>query len=195
MIAAVVTLALTLAAAPAVAASPSFDCRRARAGTVAAVVCADEMLAALDRRLAEVYAAAQAKAAAQRPPRLKAEQRDWIRRRDDCRKVDDRRGCAATAYRLRIAELQARYRLVPGAGPLRYVCDRNPEDEVVVHLFATDPPSIVAERGDRSAILYRNVGADGPRYVGRSESFREAQTEALIRWGADASEMRCIRIP
>ena len=47
-----------------------------------------------------------------------------------------------------IAELQARYRLVPANGPFRFMCEDNPTNEVVVTFFKTDPPTIIAERGD-----------------------------------------------
>jgi uncharacterized protein len=69
---------------PAVAAAtPSFDCAKVRAGSVEADVCADPALAKLDRRLAAAYRHATTKAANEHPPRLKAEQRGWLRRVTD----------------------------------------------------------------------------------------------------------------
>jgi uncharacterized protein len=42
------------------------------------LVCAEPELSTLDRKLAEVYAAASRKAVNEHPPMLKAEQRGWI---------------------------------------------------------------------------------------------------------------------
>ena len=39
---------------------------------------------------------------------LKAEQRGWIKGRNDCWKSDDMRGCVANEYRYRINELKDR---------------------------------------------------------------------------------------
>ena len=178
--------------APAASASPSFDCMKVRRGSVADQVCRDDELSRLDRKLAEVYAAARRKAVAERPPTLAAEQRGWLKGRDDCWKSEDRRGCIAETYRRRTAELQARYRLVPAVGPVRYACDGNPANEIIVSLFATEPPVLIAERGDQVSTMYRATGA-APGYVGRNESFREDGTDALVRWGYGTPEMRCTR--
>lgn len=174
-------------------ASPSFECTKVRQGSVPDQVCRDDELSRLDRKLAEVYAAARRKAADQRPPRLAAEQRGWIKGRDDCWKSEDRRGCIAESYRRRTAELQAQYRLVAGVGPVRYACNGNPADEVVVNLFATEPPVLIAERGDQVSIMFRTNAAAVSGYVGRNESFREEGTEAVVRWGYGSPEMRCTR--
>lgn len=174
-------------------ASPSFDCTKVRQGSVPDQVCRDEELSRLDRTLAGVYAAARRKAADQRPPVLASEQRGWIKGRDDCWKSEDRRGCIVESYRRRIAELQAQYRLVAGVGPVRYACNGNPADEIVVSLFATEPPVLIAERGDQVSLMFRTNAAAPPGYVGRNESFREEGTQAVVRWGYGAPEMRCTR--
>lgn len=174
-------------------ASPSFDCTKVARGSIAAQVCRDDELARLDRKLNEVYGAARRKAVNQRPPTLAAEQRGWLKGRDDCWKSGDRRGCIAESYRRRTAELQARYRLVTAVGPVRYACNGNPADEVVVNLFATDPPVLIAERGDQVSTMYRMSAAAASGYVGRNESFREDGADAVVRWGYGAPEMRCTR--
>lgn len=120
------TAAFCLWAGSALAAGPSFDCGSVEAGSIEEMVCKDAGLAALDRKLAEVYAAASQKTVSEQPPVLKAEQRGWIKGRNECWKSDDKRGCVRDEYQPRIAELQARYRLVPGNGPVRFMCDGNP---------------------------------------------------------------------
>jgi uncharacterized protein len=74
-------LALTGAAQ---AAGPAFDCGKVERGSIEELVCQDEELAAADRELALVYAQALKKAGNEQPPVLKAEQRGWIRARDEC---------------------------------------------------------------------------------------------------------------
>ncbi len=176
------------------AADPSFDCDKAD-GSIEELICQDEQLTALDRRLAEVYRAAARKAANEKPPVLKAEQRGWIKGRNACWKSDDTRSCVETAYRLRIAELQARYRLVPEKGPFWFACDGNPSNEVVVTFFATEPPTLIAGRGDQVSWMIQQPSGSGTRYQGRNETFWEHQGEATIVWGYDAPEMRCVRKP
>lgn len=166
---------------------------RSAPGSIPALVCADPELAALDRQLNQVYAAASRRANNEHPPRLKAEQRGWIKGRDDCWKaVDDRRACVRGSYVQRIVELQARYRLVDMKGPLRWQCDGNPSKELVVHFFATEPPSLIAELGDQSSLMTQQPAASGIHYLGRNEEYREHQGEAQVRWGYQATPMRCV---
>ena len=172
------------------AANPSFDCANAT-GTIEKMICNDEQLAAPDRRLAEVYAAARQKAFNEHPPVLKAEQRGWIKGRNDCWKSASRRKCVDQSYRRRIAELQARYRLVPANGPIWYSCEGDPRNEVVVTFFKTDPPTLEAERADQVSLMYLEPSASGSKYQGRNESFWEHQGEATIVWGYGSPQMRC----
>jgi len=172
---------------------PSFDCGKVEAGSIEEMVCKDKGLAALDRKLADVYAAAAKKAVNEHPPILKAEQRGWIKGRNDCWKSADRRKCVADNYRLRITELQAKYRLVPSTGPFTWACDGDPKNEVVVTFFKTDPATLIAERGDQVSLMYLQPSASGARYQGPNEFFWEHQGEATITWGYGAPEMRCTK--
>jgi uncharacterized protein len=174
---------------------PSYPCDGVGAGSIEAMICEDQALSALDRQLSGVYTAASQEAAHEHPPRLKAEQRGWIKGRNECWKSDDKRGCVLDAYQRRIAELQARYRLVPGHGPVRFMCDGNPANEVVATFFQTAPPTLLAERGDRVSLMYIQPSGSGAKYQGRNETFWEHQGEALITWGYGAPEMRCKKIP
>jgi len=170
---------------------PSFDCGGVEAGSIPQMVCQDESLAALDRELADVYAAAAAKATNEHPPALKPEQHGWIKGREDCWKSEDRQACVREAYVTRIAELQARYRLVPAIGPVVYFCDGNRSNEIVVTFFQTVPATVIAERGDSVSLMYQQPSASGARYQGRNESFWEHHGEAAVTWGYGAPTMRC----
>lgn len=174
----------------AVAQTPTLDCKKA-SGDIEQMICADSELGALDRTLSAVYVAARRKAANERPPMLQAEQRGWVKGRNDCWKAQDRRQCVADAYRLRIAELQARYRLIPVSASAKFVCDGNPRNEVIAHFFQTDPPSLIAERGDSVSLMFQQPTASGSRYQGRNEFFWEHQGEATVVWGTGAPEMHC----
>jgi uncharacterized protein len=177
------------------AADPSFDCGKVEAGSIEAIICEDGGLSELDRKLAEVYNAASEKAVNEHPPVLKTEQRGWIKGRNECWKSDDKRRCIEEAYVLRIAELQARYRLVPETGPVFYACDGDPKNEVVVTFFETDPPTLIAERGDHVSLMYLQPSGSGSKYEGRNESLWEHHGEATIVWGYGSPEMRCSRKP
>ena len=174
---------------------PSYACDKVKFGSIEAMICEDTELSALDRKLSGVYAAASKKAINEHPPLLKAEQRGWIKGRNGCWKSDDKRGCVQDEYQFRIAELQARYRLVPGNGPIRFTCEDNPANEVVATFFQTDPPTMIAERGDSVSLMYLQPSGSGAKYQGRNETFWEHHGEALITWGYGAPEMRCKKTP
>jgi uncharacterized protein len=190
-----VLIILMLSTGSALAASPAFDCSKAEAGSIEALICNNDGLAKLDRMLADVYSSALKKAADEHPPVLKAEQRGWIRGRNNCWKSDDKPRCVANAYRRRIAELQARYRLVPGRGPFEFACEGSQANRIVATFFPTDPPTLIAERGDSVSFMVLAPSASGAKYESRNESFWEHQGEARVTWGHGAPEMRCKKLP
>ena len=173
---------------------PSFDCTKAKDGSIESTICADAGLSALDRKLAEVYGEAAKRASNEQPPTPKAEQRGWIKGRDECWKSDDKPVCIREEYQHRIVELQARYRLVPSIGPVFYACEGNRANGVVVTFFETEPPTLIAECGDSTSLMTIQRSASGTRYEGGNESFWEHQGEARIQWGYDAPEMTCEKV-
>lgn len=173
------------------AAGPSFDCAKVETGSIEEMICKDDQLSALDRKMTVVYDAATKKATNEHPPVLKAGQRGWIKGRNECWKSDDKRRCVEESYTLRIAELQARYRLVSFTGPVFYTCDGQPANEVVATFFQTEPPSAITERGDQTSWMVQQPAASGAKYQGQNETLWEHHGEALITWGYGAPEMRC----
>jgi uncharacterized protein len=182
----VVALSLALISG-AVEAAPSFDCSKVEPGGIEALICQDDQLSALDWKMAVVFAAATKKASSEHPPVLKAEQRGWIKGRNDCWKSDDKRRCIEQSYKLRIAELQARYRLVQPSNPVSYVCAK----QVIATFFQTEPPTAIAEFGDQTSLMYQQPAASGVKYQGRNETLWEHQGEARITWGYGSPEMHC----
>ena len=92
---------------PALAARPSFDCGQAT-HEAEQMICKDAELAKLDRELTALYAQVMDDTPAHEQKMLKAEQRGWVKERNDCWKSSDQRGCIADAYRDRIDELEDR---------------------------------------------------------------------------------------
>ncbi|PZP33794.1 MAG: hypothetical protein DI603_06795 [Roseateles depolymerans] len=176
-------------------------CRqRAARGDVEALVCQRAGLALLDARVAEAYEAARRKAVNEHPPVLAAEQRGWQRERHDCWKAgpdpdsasdnEARAACARESSERRLLTLQVNYRLVPVSASARWRCDDG--SEVVTHFFnATEPPSLIAERGDERSLMTLQRAASGTHYVGRNESFWEHQGQATVIWGWQGPELRC----
>lgn len=186
---------LMMSSMPALAASPAFSCSKVEAGSIEALICQDPALAALDRQLTEVYAAASKKAVNEHPSTLKAEQRGWVKGRNECWKSEDKPSCVAQSYQQRIVELQARYRLVQSIGPVTWQCDGDQHNEVITTFFKTEPASLIAERGDETSLMTIAPSGSGSRYTGRNESFWEHQGVAMIIWGYGAKEMHCQKAP
>jgi uncharacterized protein len=174
---------------------PSYDCGNVQVNSIEELICKDNDLAVLDRKLSIIYSAAAKKATNEYPPVLKAEQRGWIKGRNECWKAEDKHACVKDEYKRRIAELQARYRLVQGNGPVHFICDENSVNEVIVTFFQTDPPTLIAERGDRVSLMYLQPSGSGTKYTGRNETYWEHQGEASITWGYGAPQMRCKKVP
>ena len=180
-------LAMSLTGAPCIAASdagPSFDCAQKLTSSVEQRICADPKLAALDRQMAEVYAAATAKANGADAQSLSALQRGWIKGRNDCWKSADVPACVTTSYRQRIAELQARYRLLAPVGTGRYECPGTPPREATAEFFETDPPTALVDFAGTTQLMFVAPSGSGARYTGGNRQFWEHQGVAMIRWGA-----------
>ena len=191
--AAAVLCALGLPAA-ALAESPAFSCAKAQ-GQVQKLICSDASLAALDRKLDQVYKAASAKAKGKLLSDLRTEQRGWIKGRDDCWKTQNGsptwltaswtansvKACVEGQYRIRTTELQSVWRLVTPK-TVFYACQNNPANEVVANFFATDPATIRLERGDRTVTLWQVGTVDEGKYEGQNVSLVRRNNEVKVNW-------------
>jgi len=171
--------------------TPSFPCNKVESQSIEAMICNDANLSVLDQKLADVYSSATKEAVNEHPPTLKAEQRGWIKGRNECWKSDDKSACIRTAYQQRIAELQAKYHLVASTGPIFYTCDGNATNEVVVTFFETNPSTLIAEYGDSVSLMYEEPSESGSKYSGSNETFWEHQNTAIVQWGYGAKKMNC----
>ena len=195
------TLALSLAALPALAQDgPSFDCAKA-GSSVEELICANADLARLDRLVADRYAAALTAiraldaGAKEAEDTLRAYQRGWIGGRDDCWKSDDLRVCVEEAYLRREGELVAEWSLQEPTATAFWACDGNPANEVATLFFDTERPSVRFERGDTidTGSLVRT--ASGSKYEGSfGRSIWIKGDEAIYREAdPDGSEMTCVK--
>ncbi|MHA7777559.1 MliC family protein [Roseibium sp. M-1] len=153
------------------ASDPTFDCSKAES-SAEKLICSNDDLAALDRKLSDVYEGAVGVAksldagAEEELNTLKAYQRGWVKGRDECWKGEDELACIRASYERRVAELTARYQLIEGQKPVFYTCNDNPADEIVATFFPTDPPSARLERGDTTEIVVQGLSGSGARYEG-----------------------------
>ncbi|KEP68851.1 hypothetical protein DL1_08240 [Thioclava dalianensis] len=162
------TLIALLAMSPAAVLAqdgPTFDCTKAES-SAEKLICDDPELAALDRRLAERFAAAVKVAegldtgAEKTTKTLRAMQRGWISGRDECWKEPDLRACVETAYLRREAELVAEFTLEAPKSTVELICGDGAR-ALTVDEFATELPGIRVEEGDHVEIGAQ-LSADTP---------------------------------
>ena len=191
---AVLCAANAAAAADTAAGTPAFNCAKAD-GEVETLICKDAQLAVLDRKLDGVYKAASAKATGAVSSQLKAEQRGWVKGRNDCWKangtetwitatwtVNTVKACVDAQYRVRISELQSTWQLVPPK-TVSYACNNNPANEVVANFYATDPATIRAERGDRTVTLWQVGAPAAGTYEGQNVgAVKKADGSLHVSW-------------
>lgn len=178
---AVATAALVLATS-AHTSEPTFDCAKAE-GQVQQLVCNDDGLAELDRQLATAYQAALETLPPDDVSRTKAQQRGWIKGRDDCWKADEVTQCVTAAYRTRIVELQIIAGQLSAPNTVSLYCD----DSTGAPFFAafyndTSPPAVVLTRGGDQVIAFIARSGSGARYTNDNVEYWEHQGQASIDW-------------
>jgi len=162
--------------------APTFDCKKA-AGKVETLICTDAALAALDRRLADVYAKAITSSPANVAATQKALQGGWIKGRDDCWKSAETRTCVEREYRSRIVELQIVSGQVRGLGPVTFKCTGAPSSPVTATFYnETEPASAVIAVGTDQVMAFRQPAASGTSYAGSRVDYREHQGTVTIAW-------------
>jgi uncharacterized protein YecT (DUF1311 family) len=86
---------------------PSFDCSKA-SSSIEKLICSDNELAKLDRSLADLYKVLLNNLPSNQKQHLKAEQRGWVKGRNECWKSSNLRRCVKSEYELRIKQLKDR---------------------------------------------------------------------------------------
>jgi uncharacterized protein len=150
---------------------PAFDCAKAES-SAEKLICQDVDLAKLDRLVADRYAAALKvikgldTGAASAENTLRANERGWIKGRDECWKAAELRECVEAAYLRREGQLVARWMLEQPTGVSFWGCGGNPANEIVTTFFDTTLPSVRFERGDTIDTGSLERSASGSRYEG-----------------------------
>ncbi len=157
--------------------TPSFDCSKAE-HEAEQLVCSDYGLAALDNRLAEVYATELAKPGASKE--LAARQRGWVKGRDECWKADDKKLCVEEAYRTRIAYLQINSPGAMAATAVEFTCDDNSKPFTMAYYNDYDDKPAVATLGNDQAIVFPQPAASGTQYGREGIRFREHRGKATV---------------
>lgn len=188
---------LSFAASPAWADAgqkgPTFDCAKA-SGQVETLICKDEELAALDRRMAQIYAAAMKAWPASVATEQRAVQRGWIKGRNDCWKSADVRSCVVYEYRRRIAELQIASGQLRVPTATEYACTGGENKPFTATFYQqTDPQSAVITYGDDQTIAFAAESASGARYTAENMEFWEHQGEAKVNWYGTALTCKSVK--
>ena len=176
---------------------PSFDCQKA-SSSAEELICADDKLASLDRRLAKKFSAALEAAKSMDAgseaavKELRAFQRGWIKGRDDCWKADDLKACVTDAYLQREGQLVTQWMLQEPALVVSFACDGNPANEVTAMFFDTELPSVRLEYGDSidSGSLVRT--ASGSRYNASFGRFLWIKGEEATFVWQEGEKMSCV---
>ncbi len=155
-----------------VAVAPSFDCAGAETSAQEAV-CSDPQLARLDLELARLYGLAVngPHMTPARLSKLKAEQRGWIKGRDDCWKASaGLNACVAASYAMRIDEIRTGHADARGAdgdgisaGPFAYSCDGLDRPLSMVSITA-DPAILSLRWGETWIAPAAQPAASGGKY-------------------------------
>lgn len=169
--------------------SPSFDCTLAD-GQVEALICRDAELAALDRKMAQVYQMAVVNIPESEQP--KAVQRGWIKGRNDCWKAQDVRECTLANYQIRLVELLIQGKLVQPANKATFDCGTHAS---ISGAFYTqfDPVMAVFTFANQQMLATNVRSGSGAKYQGRNFEFWEHQGEASVEYLGDRYQCKLQR--
>lgn len=178
------------------AATPSFDCAKAK-GAAETLICKDAGLAALDNELAALYPKALADLSQEQLKTEKAMQRGWIKGRNDCWKAKDLRQCVEESYQLRITELQIKGGQLMVPTPVDYQCGKDVSLSTYFYNDAKLPAAVInLSEGDsqQQVLAYEAPSASGARYEGQNLAlFTKGNDASLERYGQPT--LSCTEIP
>ena len=171
----------------------SFSCDRVDGESTKGTICRTPELVTLDHSLSETLNICKEESSENIQCVLEKKQREWKTSRDSCGHGEDAVPCIAQSYRRRIATLQATFDLALKKGPIFFTCPANPDGDLKVSLYATDPPTLLAAREDSESVLFLVPSASGAKYEGKDTMVWEHRGKALVRWGYDADTIECTR--
>ncbi|MGF6691544.1 uncharacterized protein M2318_001604 [Metapseudomonas resinovorans] len=166
---------------------PSFDCTKAQG--VEQQVCKSADLSLLDRQLSDVYKKTLAATDAATQKRLRAEQRGWLKGRDECWKADDQNQCLTLSYQTRLVELQIQSGSVMAPKAVEFICGDNSKPFTAAFYNNLEPTAAVFTYGNDQTIAISHPAASGAHYSTDGMDFWEHQGEAKVTWYG--AEMTC----
>lgn len=177
-------------------AQPSFDCSKA-SGSIEELICENNELAELDRKLARYFKLATERYPAEELKTLKAIQRGWIKGRNDCWKSDDKFECVRNEYQQRITNLQ----ITTGSAVIThsavYICNPDIHDSITAVFYKeTELPAVVLTRlsdeVDEQKLLFLTRSGSGAKYLGKNVEFWSKGSDAIVTWGVmSTKELKC----
>lgn len=178
------------------AATPSFDCAKAK-GATETLICKDAGLAALDNELAALYPKALADLSQEQLKTEKAMQRGWIKGRNDCWKAKDLRQCVEESYQLRITELQIKGGQLMVPTPVDYQCGKDVSLSTYFYNDAKLPAAMInlnEGNNQQQVLAYETPSASGARYEGQNLTLWTKGSDAMLeRYGQPT--LNCNEIP
>lgn len=155
-------------------AKPSSDAQR--------LVCNDQQLGDLDRRLQTAYQQALARPGADQAA-LGAAQASWAAARDACPQNTDLRSCVLEAYRTRLVQLAVADPATAQPPVVSYRCPA--EDGPLTAQFYNqfDPPTAVLNWKGNQQILFQQPSGSGARYGRQGAEYWEHQGEVTLHLG------------
>ncbi|NUO76571.1 MAG: hypothetical protein HOQ32_11215 [Lysobacter sp.] len=151
---------------------PSFDCAKAQS-EAETLVCNDADLAALDRQLAKLWADMQARPNA--PADEVAQQRGWVKGRDECWKAEDKHRCVRESYQVRIVELNLLRPDVTTPPAVSYDCGDQGNRLSAVYYNDFEPKAVALTWAGDRAIALQQPSASGTHYAVEGVDFSEHQ--------------------
>ena len=178
------------------AAQPSFDCSQA-SGSIEELICKNDELAALDRKLSKYYKLASNNYPAEELKTLKTGQRGWIKGRNDCWKADDKLMCVRDHYQRRITDLQISAGTTEISSHAVYLCNPDKHDSITA-VFYNDtelPAAVLTRRSDEvdeQKLLFLSRSGSGSKYLGQNVEFWTKGSEAAVTWGViNTTQFKC----
>jgi uncharacterized protein len=158
---------------------PGVDCAKPT-GPVEKLICKDQELASLDRKMADLYT--QAVKSGKGDADQNAAHSTWLASRDACAKEKDPRTCVQSSYQRRVVELQIKSGLLKAPKPVGYICGGlDPKIPFTASFYKeTEPPSAVVSYGTEQVIAILEPAASGAKYAAPDFEFWTHQSDALL---------------
>jgi len=169
---------------------PTFDCTKVTQ-EIETLICKDAELIALDRQMADIFQRAAAKNSGDDLKMLKASQRGWIKGRNDCWKLNDKRQCVIESYNVRMVELQIQNGLVEAPTAIGFVCNNDTSKPFFATFYnQLKPQAVVITYDNDQTIAIAVPAASGSKYTASNMQFWEHHGEASVDWYG--ASLKCI---